>query len=420
MRIVLTQLMVKKMNNLVLISHSYHSFLLNEIKYAQKCFDNVYVLTMYNEEIQNTFNGFANLHINFFTKKELHRFAFYNTYSLFSTEKINEQLSSIKNKIWGKDYIKKILFFTGLEYLCKKKLSKILDNPAEGDKWSVLACWYESDAYAVYKLKLKYPFLRTYSLCHSYEVDPKKSKFIYGLFRKQYHNSFEIISFISESVKNQFADDIAKKLQLSMRNVEVRYLGTQKKENGVAKFSNTSPFHIVTCSYVVPVKRVFDFFDILNNNVDVPIIWTHIGEGKDYLKFKEYVKKNLNNELLNVEIAGAKSNDYIHKMFSNERVDLFVNYSTSEGIPVSIMEAIAYGIPVVATNVGGNGEIVKFPFGTIIDELTEPHEVWNAIKRVLDYKYEIKKKNQEDEIEFFHNNFDSDKIRMDFYRMIAQ
>ena len=36
----------------------------------------------------------------------------------------------------------------------------------------------------------------------------------------------------------------------------------------------------------------------------------------------------------------------------------YVNLSTSEGIPVSIMEAMSYGIPVVATDVGGTSEAV--------------------------------------------------------------
>ena len=35
-----------------------------------------------------------------------------------------------------------------------------------------------------------------------------------------------------------------------------------------------------------------------------------------------------------------------------------LNTSSSEGVPVSIMEAYSHGIPVVATDVGGNSEIV--------------------------------------------------------------
>lgn len=46
--------------------------------------------------------------------------------------------------------------------------------------------------------------------------------------------------------------------------------------------------------------------------------------------------------------------------------DLFVNMSLSEGIPVSIMEAISFGIPIIATNVGGNAEIVNDETGVLI------------------------------------------------------
>ena len=48
--------------------------------------------------------------------------------------------------------------------------------------------------------------------------------------------------------------------------------------------------------------------------------------------------------------------DYIYKENSYH---IFVNVSESEGIPVSIMEASSFGIPVIATNVGGVGEIVE-------------------------------------------------------------
>lgn len=40
--------------------------------------------------------------------------------------------------------------------------------------------------------------------------------------------------------------------------------------------------------------------------------------------------------------------------------------SLSEGIPVSIMEAISFGIPIIATNVGGNAEIVNDETGVLI------------------------------------------------------
>ena len=44
--------------------------------------------------------------------------------------------------------------------------------------------------------------------------------------------------------------------------------------------------------------------------------------------------------------------------YKNNIIDIFINLSASEGIPVSIMDAISFGIPCIATNVGGTGEIV--------------------------------------------------------------
>ena len=56
---------------------------------------------------------------------------------------------------------------------------------------------------------------------------------------------------------------------------------------------------------------------------------------------------------------------------SGEDCDLFVQVSSSEGVPVSIMEALSFGIPVLATNVGGVGEIVynrdSDPFGKLVN-----------------------------------------------------
>ena len=45
--------------------------------------------------------------------------------------------------------------------------------------------------------------------------------------------------------------------------------------------------------------------------------------------------------------------------YSSHPIDLFVNVSETEGVPVSIMEAFSYSIPCFATDVGGTGEIVN-------------------------------------------------------------
>jgi glycosyltransferase involved in cell wall biosynthesis len=55
------------------------------------------------------------------------------------------------------------------------------------------------------------------------------------------------------------------------------------------------------------------------------------------------------------------------RYYSINTVDLFINVSSSEGVPVSIMEAMSFGIPVIATAVGGTPEIVSEKTGWLIE-----------------------------------------------------
>ena len=48
----------------------------------------------------------------------------------------------------------------------------------------------------------------------------------------------------------------------------------------------------------------------------------------------------------------------MYDFYKNNKVDLFINVSSTEGLPVSIMEAISFGIPCLATDVGGTSEII--------------------------------------------------------------
>jgi glycosyltransferase involved in cell wall biosynthesis len=58
-------------------------------------------------------------------------------------------------------------------------------------------------------------------------------------------------------------------------------------------------------------------------------------------------------------LAGAVSNIELMNQYRNNDFHIFINVSESEGVPVSIMEATSFGIPVIATDVGGVNEVVR-------------------------------------------------------------
>lgn len=80
---------------------------------------------------------------------------------------------------------------------------------------------------------------------------------------------------------------------------------------------------------------------------------------------------------------GAVPNEVVMEHYRSTRVDLLVNVSDSEGIPVSIMEAMSFGIPAAATPVGGTPELVQDAFnGYLLDKKDVPHSLSSVIERI--------------------------------------
>lgn len=131
------------------------------------------------------------------------------------------------------------------------------------------------------------------------------------------------------------------------------YLGTEDCGIGQPK---REPFHIVSCSYMVPVKRLHLIVETLKQ-ADFPVVWTHIGSGPLEQQIRELAGQLPAN--VTVEFTGQHDNREILDYYKKTSVSVFVNVSSSEGIPVSVMEACSFGIPVIATDVGGTKEIVS-------------------------------------------------------------
>ena len=81
-----------------------------------------------------------------------------------------------------------------------------------------------------------------------------------------------------------------------------------------------------------------------------------------------------------VELLGAREN--VSELLA--RADLFVLSSRSEGFPVSILEAMAAGLPVVATDVGGVAEAVLDGETGILVPPADPEALAAALERLVD------------------------------------
>lgn len=88
-----------------------------------------------------------------------------------------------------------------------------------------------------------------------------------------------------------------------------------------------------------------------------------------------------------VQFMGAVSHEKLLSLYSEGRVSAVTLASTDtgdglpEGIPVSLMEAMAYGVPVVATDAGGTSELLAGGAGTLVAQ-NDPEALALALYRL--------------------------------------
>ena len=83
-------------------------------------------------------------------------------------------------------------------------------------------------------------------------------------------------------------------------------------------------------------------------------------------------------------MRGSVEHSKILEYYRDNGANLFILVSRTEGVPVSIMEAFSYGIPVIATNVGGVSEMFRnCPVGYLIDAVQTPETLKDYIVKYI-------------------------------------
>ena len=84
------------------------------------------------------------------------------------------------------------------------------------------------------------------------------------------------------------------------------------------------------------------------------------------------------------ELVGHVDNREVLSFYEQHHVDALLSLSLSEGLPVSMMEAQSYGIPVVACAVQGVPEIVNEDTGILVNPEASRTEVAAGLRAALE------------------------------------
>ena len=196
--------------------------------------------------------------------------------------------------------------------------------------------------------------------------------------------------------------------------VKTAHLGTV--DSGLGKQSEDG-LHIVSCSLITNIKRIDKIIDILEKlekNGNYNIKWTHIGDVNGRAELEKSIKAKL--KYTKTEFLGNIPNNEVYDYYKNNAVDLFISTSRSEGLPVSMMEAASFGIPIIATDVGGVCEIVEDGRnGMLLRERASAEEFAECIEKFYGLSRSEKNEYRDNSRMLWEEKFDASKAYADFF-----
>jgi glycosyltransferase involved in cell wall biosynthesis len=138
---------------------------------------------------------------------------------------------------------------------------------------------------------------------------------------------------------------------------------------------------VVSCSSLIPRKQVHLIPEVLRA-CERPLRWVHFGEGSERQRVE--AAASLLPDTVRWELPGRVENQLVRDFYAENGVSAFLSLSLSEGVPVSMMEAQSYGVPIVALAVGGVPEIVQAATGTLLPADAGVPAVAAALSEALD------------------------------------
>lgn len=268
--------------------------------------------------------------------------------------------------------------------------------------------WHNEFSYALQNISKKNKIVSRVHGCDIYE---NQKILNYMPLKRSFTKNIEIHA-LTESAKQY----LTKQYGFVQKDICVSRLGVIDRNICCLPSEKKYDLHITSCSFLVKVKRVDKIIDalyeLITKKPNLNIKWTHIGPGILQDDLMIYAKKL--SDLISYTFIGELKNDEVFDFYRSNTIDLFINTSESEGVPVSIMEAMSCHVPVIAPDVGGISDIVVNTYnGVLLSSEPSAHEIYSSINSNINFfKSKITRQNARNT---FLEKFNADKNYEQFY-----
>lgn len=238
------------------------------------------------------------------------------------------------------------------------------------DTYSTKAFWFAFFCSQIARIReIKYiPILHGGDLPNRLKNSPKLSK---AVFENAYQNVAPSNYLKSVFEKHEFQNVI-----YIPNTIEIAKYNYKKRENIAPKLLWVRAF----ASIYNPEMAVKVLSTLKEKYPNATL--TMVGPDKDgSMETTKALAEKLNDE---VSFTGKLSKEDWWKL--SEEYDVFINTTHFDNTPVSVMEAMALGIPVVSTNVGGIPFLIENNKTALLVDDNDITEMVNSIQRLIEDK----------------------------------
>lgn len=216
--------------------------------------------------------------------------------------------------------------------------------------------WCVQATIAALRLKKEFPNLKVVTRFHGMDLYPEQTAELWEPLLPYVAHRSDLMLFVSHLGKQFFLDNWGQQWE---NKTKVSYVGCRALPP--VEPLGEDAVTLVSCSALIPMKRVHRIAEGVAALPDtVPVHWHHFGDGECSDAVKSLASELFaNRSNIRCTFHGYVQNTQLPQVYQQIGAELFITTSETEGLPVSMMEAYAMGIPVVATGVGGIPEMVQ-------------------------------------------------------------
>lgn len=275
--------------------------------------------------------------------------------------------------------------------------------------------WWDYKCLGITMHKKKYPGINIVTRTHGYDLYDERELYGKQFFKRQMDRNLDKIFFISSYGKQYYMEHYG-------RENEDKYVLSRLgvSAQSIRQSGESNAFVLVSCSNVITLKRIELIIQGLALITEAQIQWVHFGDGEELENIQKMASDLLDKkDNIVYQFMGRVDNHVLLEYYQNQPVSCFITTTSTEGNPVSVQEALSFGIPVIGTEVS-DIPLMICGNGYLLSQNPTSRQVADAILLVASASEEEKARMRKCSYDIWKWDYDAEKNYTEFVRQLME